>query len=324
MSAYDAVDLFSGGAGGWSLAARGLGLRVLGVETDPDCVATRLAAGLDTLQADVREVEPILARGLIASAPCQTFSEGGLRSGQRQLDLVVQAIKRLDTGEWPAEEVAATDDPRTALVLEPLRWALTTQPEWVALEQVPSVLPIWEAIAAVLTGRGYSTATGVLSAEQFGVPQARKRAVLVARLHGEAELPAATHAAYNGRGGPVDAAFPRWISMAEAIGWGLSDAPAPTVLTARGRQAGADVLVGSSWRRAWWRERIAESTWVPRPTDRAAHSQVRLTIEEAATLQSLPPGHPWCGPVASRFRQIGNAIPPLMAGAVLVCTGATS
>ena len=40
-------------------------------------------------------------------------------------------------------------DPRTLLVLEPLRWALALTPSWLAWEQVPGVLPLWEACAAI-------------------------------------------------------------------------------------------------------------------------------------------------------------------------------
>jgi len=39
----------------------------------------------------------------------------------------------------------------------------------------------------------------------------------------------------------------------------------------------------------------------------------RITVQEAATIQSFPIGMRWAGPVSARFRQIGNAVPPRLA-----------
>jgi DNA (cytosine-5)-methyltransferase 1 len=48
-----------------------------------------------------------------------------------------------------------------------------------------------------------------------------------------------------------------------------------------------------------------------------AVDSVRITIEQAAVLQSFPPDYPWRGTKTARFRQVGDAIPPLLARHVL-------
>lgn len=65
-------------------------------------------------------------------------------------------------------------------VIEPARFIAAGNPEWVALEQVPEVLPLWKVYAAELTKRGYSAWCGKLNAANYGVPQTRERAILIA------------------------------------------------------------------------------------------------------------------------------------------------
>lgn len=50
---------------------------------------------------------------------------------------------------------------------------------------------------------------------------------------------------------------------------------------------------------------------------RAGKRSVRVTLEQAARLQSFPDGYPWRGTKTSRHAQVGNAVPPLLAAHVL-------
>ena len=42
----------------------------------------------------------------------------------------------------------------------------------------------------------------------------------------------------------------------------------------------------------------------------------RISVQEAAAIQSFPLDMPWHGSQSSRYRQVGNAVPPKMAYAV--------
>ncbi|MEV8761048.1 DNA cytosine methyltransferase, partial [Klebsiella pneumoniae] len=91
-------------------------------------------------------------------------------------------------------------DDRTALVLTPLAHVHRDRPMFVTWEQVPPVLPVWEACAEVMRDMGYSVWVGIIRAEQYGVPQTRRRAVLIARADGiDAAPPTPTHSRYYER-----------------------------------------------------------------------------------------------------------------------------
>jgi DNA (cytosine-5)-methyltransferase 1 len=275
------IDLFAG-PGGWDCAAMVLGIDVLGIELDDAACRTRAAAGLTTMQADVAALNPMSfapCRGLIASPPCQAFSMAGKGAGRKALSAYQSAAYAMTSGA--SIDVTQLDqdceDPRGHLVLEPLRWALALLPEWIALEQVPPVLPVWEATAEALRDNGYATWTGVLSSERFGVPQTRQRAFLLARYGKAVSPPPVTHQRYVSprRGGEqemslFDTPEPErivlaedrdllpWVSMAEALDWGMTARPYPVI--ASGRTTGgpdAEKVGGSSARDLIYEERDA-------------------------------------------------------------------
>lgn len=243
------VDLCAG-PGGWDEAIPDED--VLGIELDPAACATREAAGHRTEQADVTALDPKnfgRVEGLIASPPCQTFSAAGDREGVTHLGALVRFIDSLQTG-WREPVDPTWDRVKTGLVLEPLRWAHALTPEWIALEQVPPVLPIWEATARTLWAWGYTTWTGCLSAETFGVPQTRNRAILMAHRRKQVQPPPPTHQRYEPgvpaqeQHGLFGTLLP-WVSMAEALGWGLPDRPCWTISGGGAETGGAEPIANA-------------------------------------------------------------------------------
>jgi DNA (cytosine-5)-methyltransferase 1 len=228
------VDCFAG-PGGWDEGMRSIGITdVVGLEWDAAACATRAAAGHRTIRCDVAQypTEPFVGRtrGWIGSPPCPPFSMAGKGLGRKEIGRVHAAIERCREGWTDAAREGPWLDTRTPLVLEPLRWAwaLKDSLQWVACEQVPPGLPLWEHMADVLRGWGFSATAVVLSAEQYGVPQTRARAFLLAHAERVRVAPP-SHQAY--RPGEAQGAAPEcqgsmfgpgvlpWISMAEALGW---------------------------------------------------------------------------------------------------------
>jgi DNA (cytosine-5)-methyltransferase 1 len=181
VHALTAIDVFSG-CGGLTRGLLDAGFEVLaGIEV---CPLARSAYTLNYpgihLFENVRAVNAgeimkrfSLAKGelslLAGCPPCQGFSR--LRTLNR---------------ESPAA------DPRNKLIFDFVRLAEDLLPKTIMLENVPGLLTNWRLAEAKrrLHAAGYNCVAGVLNAATFGVPQRRKRMILLASRVGPIVLPA--------------------------------------------------------------------------------------------------------------------------------------
>ena len=348
MTTPTIVDLFAG-PGGWDIAARDLGLDPIGIELSASACATRAANGLATIRASVADYPPERfghITGLIASPPCPLFSSAGSGAGRALIAEICAAVTDALAGQPLAPHrtiLEAMTSPTIALeaslTAEPARWIAATRPEWIAMEQVPAVLPIWRHYAHHLRAAGYSAWAGILSAEQYGAPQTRRRAVLIASRTRNVTRPEPTHQRFEPgtAAGAADECHPSlfspglapWISMADALATTEPfSKPAPTITASldngnkrwtvnthtdqrpdgttqeRPLAAPAPTLTGKSG--GQWTMALEDDT----PT-------IRLTTEQAAALQTFPPAYRFAGTKTAVFQQIGNAVPPTLARHIL-------
>ncbi|WP_306312313.1 DNA cytosine methyltransferase [Streptomyces hydrogenans] len=195
-----------------------------------------------------------------------------------------------------------------------------------ALVDAPAYASIRSFIEAELSHLGYRSRWFVLNAADFGVPQERRLGVLVA-------IKEPWFSGFTPPGPTVTDHVPvgrvllpsmKSRGWADAEEWAAqATAPAPTLVGGSENRGGAD-LGPSGTKRAWARMGVnagsladdvpgPEYAW-PRSTDPAL--MLKITVDQAALLQSFPLEWRVTGRKTSRYRQIGHSTPPPVARAL--------
>ena len=215
------------------------------------------------------------------------------------------------------------EDKRNKLYLQLVRVIAQKQPKFFLAENVKGILSlakgkVFEMILSDFGRLGYNISYRVLNAADYGVPQIRQRIIIVGvrkDLKFEYSFPLPTHNAEGTEN------LLKWVSVGSALSnipdpdipnemsnhdyskYKLNfngylghralnpDKPAPTV-TARGDDKGGVVIL-------------------PHP-----NAMRRMSCRELATVQSFPLDYVFVGNRSSVYRQIGNAVPPLLAYAL--------
>lgn len=318
------------GPGGFSKAAEILGITgAIGIEKHPDACATATAAGHQRIQADIRTLDPEDFPDVttwISGPPCPTYSDGGLRSGLVDYQIVLDGITLLGNAQVGAGRdddyqaaYGKVTDARTALVLETLKFAFRLpNAQTVIAEQVPAVHEIWMHICAELaaaTGWKFCDVIRVRFSD-FGLPTQRERVILIACRDYVPDFTGLPLRAWwaCGRFTPPQVRIPDVVvplaqaSMAGALGW-----PAGVMVNTRGdrKTAGGNLfsadgpapsLTGRA--RSWYRTDLGKDDG-------------KLTAAQGGLLQGFPPDHPWRGSRTSQFQRIADTISPLVGAAVL-------
>lgn len=326
-----AVDVFCGAAG-LSLGLKRAGIKITaGIDVDPACRfpfernigSTFLEEDICTLSS--RRIAPLFDnaqfRVLAGCAPCQPFS--GYTTKRRGIDQ------------------------RWRLLLEFLRVVRDIRPEIVTMENVPRLahLPLWTEFVNQMKSDGYQVDWKIVDASHYGVPQARRRLVLLASTLGDISIPVpgrtvrktvrdaigrfpSTDAGVPGRNDPLHTARALTAKNLTRIRASL---PAgtwrewPTSMRAACHRSESGRTYPSVYGRMSWDK--------PSPTittqfygfgnGRFGHPEQdrAITLREGAVLQSFPVDYKF-SPRSRRvnFRElgrlIGNAVPPALAYAI--------
>jgi DNA (cytosine-5)-methyltransferase 1 len=282
-----AVDLFAG-AGGASRGVHDAGHDVVGFEYWQPAVDTHIANGLPAHLHDLSDPtldHLIPACDLLwASPPCQPFSAAG--DGEGEFD-------DRDGFPWTLRILAARL-PAVAIIENVKGLTFEKHGDY------------FGGILQQLTRLGYDWDWKVLNSADYGVPQTRERCFIVARrAGGPITWPTVTHTETAGL-----FTLP-WVTIAQALGWG----DGVFVLDYRqtdGRN-GYPIFCHLAGRPSPTIHTGAESQWVIHPRPLRKGAEFRLTIAELAALQGFPADWVWTGTKTAQARQVGNAVPPIMA-----------
>jgi DNA (cytosine-5)-methyltransferase 1 len=328
------VDFFSG-CGGTSAGLQAAGLAVVAaIDVDAEALASFALnfPNANCIHSDIAKVETTDLEALLgpndrpllfsACAPCTPFSKQ--RRGRE------------------------SEDERVQLLWQFVRFVRQYLPDFVFVENVPGLQTLadqmgpYNAFIPELEGLGYSVEARVLESRAYGIPQLRRRLVVVASRVGEVGFPLPSHG--PGTATPQYSTAREWIGDLPPVSAGESDPVVPNHRAAGlspmnlsriratpeggGREHWPPDLIApchrggySGHRDSYGRMKMdAPATGL---TTRCIsysngrfghpHQDRAITVREAACLQTFPRDFIFAGTLNSMARQVGNAVPVLLA-----------
>lgn len=327
------IDLFAG-AGGLSIGLENAGFELVAA-TDWDHWSCQ------TLRANHPNI--FVCEGDITSLVLEDFSN---EIGNIEIDLIVGGPPCQGFSQLGKQD---KNDPRNQMWREYMRFVKHFRPKIFVIENVPQLLTSGEypLIKEVAEALGYKIKEKVLHAVDYGVPQKRKRAIIIGSRIGEPFHPEPTHVSPD-KASLLDGHLKPWMTVRNAIGdlslvpdennWHVGRNPTPlslerykTIPPGGNRFDLPDALAPECWKRKrtgstdvfgrleWDKPSLTIRTEFFKPEKgRSLHPEAHrpITIREAARLQTFPDDYVIVGSNVQAAKQIGNAVPSRLAQAI--------
>lgn len=316
MSDHTVLDVFCG-AGGFSTGFEDAEFNVLaGIDWNEDYLDTfkRNHPSSEVIQSDLHKNSPeqVLCECgfdsdevdvLIGGPPCKGFSVAGERN---------------------------PDDKRNNLVDAYFDFVKVVEPEVFVMENVPGLLSMLDGevidhIISRAESLGYTVDYKILNSADYGVPQTRRRVVIIGRADGVQPIfPAPTHA-------PPEEAEQNdllsYVTVKEAfenIQWDAVENHVKTNHQKDTVRRISEVEYGESLYDSYqdsWRRLYPDK---PAPTVKENHNAPFIhpfedrvgTVRECAILQGFPVDYEFSGSKSTQLKTVGNAVPPPLGNAV--------
>lgn len=328
-------DFFSG-CGGTSKGFQLAGLNpVFALDFDNDAASTfkknfpdTVFSNSDITRFDHEEIEGLISKYELTlfcgCAPCQPFTRQNTKKPENKLDARRSLLSRF------------------ASLVEKFR------PDYVFVENVPGIQKVTGNSTLTrfrkrLEAIGYNLSIGIVESQRYGVPQQRRRLVLVASKYGDISMPEETHM-------PDGAGFSsvrNWISHFPPIAAGETHPTLPNHRAACLSDLNLMRIKATppEGTRANWPKKLrlnchtksgysghtdvyGRMKWdvpatglttrcISLSNGRYGHPEQHraISVREAAALQTFPDSFEFFGSLSSQAKQIGNAVPVLLAQA---------